>query len=165
MEFIDEANGKVAAETTDVKGKKIFQESGCKGPYSLRKLPNHDCYLNTPVKPMHLIKNIAEHIVKLLSGIEDSLKVRQEEKCQKHFWTTWVISGHESEPLPPAPFSLSQQEMSVAKNRALSVVVPAGIDWKRRKLFERKSLGYIKSIEWKCAELGNLEVLHPRPSR
>ena len=149
MEFINEANGKVAAATTDVNRKKIFQESGCKGPYSLIKLPSHDRYLNTPVEPMHLIKNIAEHIVKLLSGIEDSLKVRQEEKSRKRFRTAWVKSGHESEPLPQAPFSLSQQEMSVEKNRALSVVVPAGIDWKRRKLFDRKSLGYIKSIEWK----------------
>jgi hypothetical protein len=149
MEFINEANGKVAAATTDVKRKKIFQESGCKGPYSLIKLPSHDRYLSTPVEPMHLIKNIAEHIVKLLSGIEDSLKVRLEEKNRKRFRTAWVKSGHEREPLPQAPFSLSQQEISVAKNRAFSVVVPAGIDWKRRKLFDRKSLGYIKSIEWK----------------
>lgn len=39
---------------------------GCKGPYSLRRLPFHDRYQNTPVEPMHLLKNIAEHIVKLL---------------------------------------------------------------------------------------------------
>lgn len=149
MAFIDKANGEVAAATSDAERKEIFQGSGCKGPYSLRRLPNHDRYLNTPVEPMHLIKNIAEHIVKLLSGIEDSLKVRQEEKHRKRFRPTWVKSGHKNEPLPPAPFSLSRQDMSVASSRALSITVPAGIDWKRRKLFERKSLGYIKSIEWK----------------
>ena len=60
--------------------KDIALETGCKGTYALRRLPNHDRYLNTPVEPMHLIKNIVEHIVKLLSGVEDSIKVRAEEK-------------------------------------------------------------------------------------
>ena len=47
--------------------------TGCKGSYSLRKLPLHDRILNTPVDPMHLVKNIAEHCVKFITGIEDSL--------------------------------------------------------------------------------------------
>ena len=39
--------------------------------------------------------------------------------------------------------------MAVGNNHALSIYVPTGMDWKRRKLFDLKSLGYVKSIEWK----------------
>ena len=136
------------------KQESLFQEGKvpcvvCKGPYSLSRLPNHDRYLNTPVEPMHVIKNVSEHIVKLLSGIEDSVKVRREEQQRKRFKRAWVKSGHTNEPLPSAPFTLSQEEMAVGNKRALSIYVPTGMDWKRRKLFDRKSLGYVKSIEWK----------------
>ena len=107
--------------------------------------------MNTPVEPMHLIKNISEHLVKLLSGIEDSVKVRREEQERKRFRHAWVKHGHENEALPSAPFSLSVDELALANKRALSVCVPAGMDWKRRNLFNRKSIGYVKSIEWKHA--------------
>lgn len=149
MEFINQANGEIAAATTAVETKSIQQRTGCKGPYSLARLPYHDRYLNTPVEPMHLIKNIAEHTVKLISGIEDSIKVRKEEQQRKRFKGSWVKSGDNSSILPPAPFLLSKEEMAVANNRALSVKVPSGVDWKRRKLFDRKSIGYLKSVEWK----------------
>ena len=149
MEFVNKANGEVAAASTAAERKRVYQSTGCKGPYSLSRLPNHDRYLNTPVEPMHVIKNVSEHIVKLLSGIEDSVKVRREEQQRKRFKCAWVKSGHTNEPLPSAPFTLSQEEMAVGNNRALSIYVPTGMDWKRRKLFDRKSLGYVKSIEWK----------------
>lgn len=149
MKFVNKANGEAAAARTDADKKRIYQRTGCKGPYSLRRLPSHDRYLNTPVEPMHVIKNISEHIVKLLSGIEDSVKVRREEECRKRFKCAWVKRGHENEALPSAPFSLSVKELALANKRALSVCVPAGMDWKRRNLFNRKSIGYVKSIEWR----------------
>lgn len=69
MAFVDEAIGKVVG---NAQKKEILQSTGCKGPYSLRRLPYHNRYLNTPVEPMHAIKGIAEHVVKLLSGTESS---------------------------------------------------------------------------------------------
>ena len=42
--------------------KSMLQEVGCRGPYSFRKLPFYDRFLSTPVEPMHLIKNISEHV-------------------------------------------------------------------------------------------------------
>jgi len=84
MKYIDEANAEYVV--TPNKDKKVLcQKTGCKGPYSLRRLPFHDCYMNTPVEPMHLMKNIAEHIVKMVSGISDSAKVRKEEEHRKRF--------------------------------------------------------------------------------
>ena len=72
IKYIDEANGKYAATTTNAERLPLQQDTGCKGLYALRRLPGHDRLLNTPVDPMHLIKNVAEHIVRLVSGTEDS---------------------------------------------------------------------------------------------
>ena len=65
--------------------KKRNQSSGVMSDYSLRWLPFHDRYLNTPVEPMHLLKNISEQLVKLLSGLTDTMKVRMDEKACKRF--------------------------------------------------------------------------------
>ena len=75
--YIDWANGSYSAAVTNKERTKLARETGCKGPYSLRRLPHHDGYLSTPVEPMHLLKNVAEHIVHTLNGIKDSLKVRR----------------------------------------------------------------------------------------
>lgn len=70
MEYIDIANAKYCAAVSAVKKKKLSQETGYKGPYSLQRLPFHDQYFNTPVEPMHLLENVAEHIVKPISALQ-----------------------------------------------------------------------------------------------
>lgn len=76
--YVDEANERYERAASKEKKTQIAQETGCKGTYALRKLPNHDRILGTPVEPMHLIKNIVEHVVRLITGSEDSHKVQQE---------------------------------------------------------------------------------------
>ena len=66
MSYVDTMIGKLTAASSNDERKQIVRQSGCTGVYSLRKLPNHDRYLNTPVEPMHLIKNIAKRVVKPL---------------------------------------------------------------------------------------------------
>ena len=63
--------------------------------YVLQKFPHHDIVFNTPVEPMHLV-----HI---LGGNQDSVKVRLEDKAWKRF-----KSSSESL-LPAAPFSFSKE--------------------------------------------------------
>lgn len=53
---------------------------------------------------MHLVKNIAEHIVHLLTGMEDSVKLRMDEKQRKRFQSTWVDENSIHHQLPHAPF-------------------------------------------------------------
>ena len=67
MAFVDASNAELLAETTAKGRSQVTKASGCKGVYSLRRLPSHDRLHNTPVDPMHLLKNIAEHVLKLLS--------------------------------------------------------------------------------------------------
>ena len=146
MEFVDKAIQDVCSAKTKREKKSMLQEVGCRGPYSFRKLPFYDRFLSTPVEPMHLVKNISEHIVKLLSGSKDSLKVREEEKQRQRFSMSWITSENA---LPPAPFTLSKNEREIANTRAISILIPAGFDWKTRRLFVQSGIGYIKSIEWK----------------
>ena len=88
-------------------------------------LEHHNRVLNTPVEPMYLIKCISAHIVKLISGREDSVKVRNEEKKQLRFRSSWpievqVVSSSKTI-LPSAPFRLY---MKIANQRALGICTP-----------------------------------------
>ena len=55
-------------------------KTGCKGLSVLGNLEGFDRFSSTPVDPMHLVKDIIEHCVNILSGKEDSWKVRAHEK-------------------------------------------------------------------------------------
>ena len=149
MAYIDSANAQYCAASSITEKKRLSQVTGCKGPYSLRRLPFHDRYMNTPVEPMHLLKNIAEHIVKLVSGVTDSVKSRREEEHRHRFRGSWVKLGDEAEQLPPAPFRLDKQGVSTANRRALSIKVPHGTNWKRRQLFSKSYMKQMKSSEWR----------------
>ena len=146
MGFVDKANKQVDETTSRKKKKQLARISGCKGSYSLRQLSNHDRYLNTPVEPMHLLKNIVEHIVRLLSGSSDSSKLRMEEKFRGRFSSIWVMNKASSK-LPPAPFRLSTNEAKIANVRCLSIQVPIGFGWKPQAIFT-SNIG-MKSHSWK----------------
>ena len=76
---------------------------------------------------MHLIKNIAEHLVRLLCGVEDSKHVREEERLRSRFESSWLTACDQ---LPPAPFSLSRDQIILADDRARSICVPSTFDWR-----------------------------------
>ena len=146
MEYVNQAIANYTAEDSNEAKKKLFQEAGCKGPYALSELSSHDRISNTPVDPMHLIKNIVAHCVNLIAGHEDSHKVRAEEERRKRFPEAW-ISDHTQNKLPPSPFSLSKEDVVVADERAQRVLVPADFDWHPKTIFG-KNTG-MKAHEWK----------------
>ena len=76
---------KYAAATSKSERIELTQSTGCKGTYSLSRLPNHDTLMCTPVEPMHVFKNVSEHLVSLLTGRTDTIKVRMEEKLRNRF--------------------------------------------------------------------------------
>lgn len=144
MEFIDKAN-KDYDEASGVKRKTLVQRTGCKGAYALRRAFLHNRILDTPVDPMHLVKNIVEHIVNVIVGSEDSLKVcLQEEQC-KQFPSAWMKVKQNT--LPKAPFSLTRVEISLADERTNSICVPTGFGWRPRAMFGKSS--GMKSHVWK----------------
>lgn len=136
MEYVDKANARYSAASTNQERKELAQETGCKGSYSLRKLPLHERILNTPVEPMHLIKNIVAHCINLIAGNEDSYKVREEEKVRRRFPMSWLKDNHQKK-LPPAPFALSKDDITLADERAMRMLVPTGFDWRPREIFSK----------------------------
>ena len=57
MNYVDSVISELTAASSNNERKQIvMRQSGCTGVYSLRKLPNHNHYLNTQVEPTHLIK-------------------------------------------------------------------------------------------------------------
>ena len=101
------------------------------------KLPLHERIFNTPVDPMHLVKNITEHCVKFISGSEDSYKVRQEESARNRFRSSY--STENSKKLPPAPFALKRDEVLFEDERAKSILVPSSFDWRPRPFFSKNA--------------------------
>ena len=57
MSFIRDQIENLKKSLTSEEEKDIKRSSGCTADYALRRLPLHDRYLNTPVEPMHLLKN------------------------------------------------------------------------------------------------------------
>lgn len=117
-QYVAKANSKYAAATTKAKRKELVQVTGCKGACPLSKLPLHERILNTPVDPMHLIKNVVSHLVYLIAGHEDSAKVRHEEKRLHRFVSLWLPGNFEGTLLPSASFSLSRNDITLADERA-----------------------------------------------
>lgn len=92
QEFVDQANGQYLSTTNKEARTTLTQRTGCKGSYALRRLPHHDRHINTPVEPMHLVKNISEHnIVSMICGSADSIKVRSEEQLRGRFVSSWPV--------------------------------------------------------------------------
>ena len=76
ISYIQEASKEFLAASSVAEAKKLSQRTGCKGVSVLTKIKDFDRFATTPIDPMHLIKNIVEQCVNLLSGKEDSRKVR-----------------------------------------------------------------------------------------
>lgn len=151
MLFVQKQIDSLNASATPQERKEIKQSSGVISDYSLRRLPFHDRYLNTPVEPMHLLKNISERLVKLLSGLTDTVKVRMDEKARKRFRGTWprTVRGKDKRTIiPPAPFSFSKDQVAIANRRSVNVKAPSAMDWRPCKLFGKES-SRLKSNEWK----------------
>ena len=148
MEYIEEKIASVAEAQSVTERKQVIKSCGCTGDYSLRRLPNHDRYLNTPVEPMHLLKNISERVVKLLSGITDTMKVRLDEQNRKRFRTSWIREEGSSIVIPQSPFSISKSNLVLANKRSLNVKAPSGVDWRPSQLFG-KDASHLKSNQWK----------------
>ena len=155
QDYIDKSNKKYDNSKSKNEKKRIATQTGCKGNYALRRLPGHNRFLNTPPEPMHLIKNIVEHIVCLLSGLEDSRKVREEERERGRFPETWVEKG--ASVLPDAPFRLTTNEMVIASERSCAIQVPSSVEWRPRPIFGKKCYTGMTSHQWK--ELVSTHIL------
>ena len=142
MRYIDHYNEKYEP-APDAKRKKLSRKCGCMGSYILRALPHHNRVTSTPPDAMHLIKNISEHLVRLISGVDDSPCVCQEERLHNRFESTWTTTSTQ---LPPELFSLLKDQIICVNNRAKSIRIPSMFDWRPLSVFTCSGM---KSHKWK----------------
>ena len=90
QDFIDLSNKRYAKAVNKKDKTEIVQKYERKGEYAPRKLPYHDRILSTPVEPMHVVKDVVEHIVQMISEVINIVKVRNEKKCHGRFHDAWV---------------------------------------------------------------------------
>ena len=74
MEYVDYYNKRYDEAITQEERNRLARKSGCKGKYIIRHMPRHNRITDTPVDPMHLFKNIGEHLVQLISGVKIQLQ-------------------------------------------------------------------------------------------
>ena len=76
----------------------------------------------------------------------DLCLVSKEEKKRNRFRSSWIADEGDDR-LPSAPFVLSKEEISLANDRAKSILVHASFDWRPRAFFGKKA--GMKAHEWK----------------
>ena len=100
---------------------------------------------------MHTVKDAVEHIFKLIIGKEDSVKVRKAEIELGRFGITSPVikkkKGSKGSDDRGVPFRLSDQEIKIADERALSILVPRHIDYLPGAIFSAST--HWKSHDYK----------------
>lgn len=146
QDYVDRENVVFSSLATKKEQAQYSRKTGCKGSYALRRLPHHDRYNNTPVEPMHTIKNISERITKFIVGVTDTAKVRAEEEDRNRFAQPHCSKTVLEKGLPTAKFRLTKAEITTANKRALDIRTPHGFDWSSEAFFKQGV--HFKSIRW-----------------
>lgn len=96
---------------------------------------------------MHTIKDVIEHIFNLITGKEDSLKVRKVAmEIQRFVLGSRKRAASSKVGLLCAPFHLTPEDIATANSRVCSVSIPS-LDFTPGPIFTR-TLG-LKSHDWK----------------
>ena len=119
--------------------KHVTMATGCKGMYSLMKLPTHNAILQTVPDTMHNIKDVIMNICDLVTGKDNTVNCR---KCEMNVGNRFGITPKSllqkiNRKEPCVPYSLSSIEIRMADKRAEAIVIPAHVDFVPHKIFCR----------------------------
>ena len=124
-------------------------------------LPGHNYLQQTIPDAMHTIKDVTEHVFRLVTGRDDNQKVRTAEVALGRSFTSQLepssslstigSRGKRSSraTLPSSTFSLTKSQCEVADTRLLGIVLPTHIDYTPKKMFSITSFAHMKSHDWK----------------
>ena len=113
-----------------------YKATECKGEYLLLNLPNHDAIAQTTPDAMHTIKDAIVNIFDLLIGKDDTDKCRRcEINLGRYFRMDPAMSQNKIN--QKEPYSLSTKDITLADQRAESIITPVHIDFVLTKFFLR----------------------------
>ena len=129
----------------------IAKSTGCKGTYSLMRLPCHDPINQCVPDSMHTPKDVLERIFALLTGKEDTPKMRKSEEVLGRFdsstCTPASLGKRKRSPAISLPYCLTKEQLKLADERAVSIITPSHVDFKPGAMFCKPT--YMKSHDWK----------------
>ena len=125
----------------------VRSATGSKGSYSLMKHPFHDPIKQTVPDAMHVIQDVAEHILKLITGTDDTMKVRKCEMDLKRFGILSTKISKQASGSADVPYILSHADIGLANVRASNICVPLHIDFIPGHFFSKSSK--LKSHDYK----------------
>lgn len=117
------------------------------------KLPDHNPLIQCAPDAMHTIKDVLEKIFGLLTGKENTKRVQE---CEHNFGRFMPrsstkqprkMSRTESTLEGRVPYTLTKAELTLADQRALSIITPSHVDFKPTAMFLKPT--YHKSHDWK----------------
>lgn len=131
----------------------ITKNTGCKGVYSLMKLPHHDPIAQIAPDAMHTVKDVIVNIFDIITGRDDTVNCRTcEFNLGERFGITQeILKKKIQRKNPNVPYSLSSADVIVADRRATSVISPAHIGFVPGPFFSKCSS--LKSHDWKQVKL------------
>jgi hypothetical protein len=137
----------------------MTKNTGCKGAYSLMKLPHHDPIVQTAPDAMHTIKDAIVNIFDLITGKDDTMNCRTcEFNLGERFGITQEMLKKKIQRRDPnVPYSLSSAELAIADKRALAIVSPVHIGFVPGPFFSKSSS--LKSHDWKQVHINILTGL------
>ncbi len=127
----------------------VAKNTGCKGSYSLMKLPHHNRMQQCVPDAMHTVKDVIERLFHLIIGKNSSSKVQQAEKNAKRVHLVCEddpsVASQKSRKKIPC-YQLSPDDIKIANTRINSVILPLQ-DFTPSNTFSR-TFG-LKSHDWK----------------
>jgi len=112
-------------------------------------LSNHDPLQQTVPDAMHTIKDAIVNVHDIITGKDDTLKCREQEYSFGRFGITLTSlqTGKVNRNNPGVPYSLSNDEIKQADNKALTILTPVHVDFVPGAFFTKTA--NLKSHDWK----------------
>lgn len=110
---------------------------------------------------MHTIKDVTEHVFRLVTGRDDNQKVRSAELALGRSFTSQseptpsslTVKSRGKRPsratLPSSTFSSTQSQCEIADTDLLSIALPTHVDYTPKKMFSTTTFAHMKSHDWK----------------
>ncbi len=131
----------------------VARSTGCKGSYSLMKLPHHNRMQQCVPDAMHTVKDVIERLFHLIIGKDSNSKVQQAEKNAKRMHLVCEDDASARKKIPC--YQLSPDDIKIANRRINSVILPSQ-DFTPSNTFSR-TFG-LKSHDWKEVSLNHAKL-------
>ena len=110
-----------------------------------------DLLIRYTLDVMHCEQNVAKNILKIVTGLKDTVKVRRDLQCKgirRHLWLTPHPKKSGRMLKPAAPYVLTSEESNIFANVIESLKPPSGLVSNMAQYIRKKKFGGFKSHDY-----------------